>query len=59
LKKQDAAAWYREHFPSSHARDAADEAIDTIDISLPMRTFIDAWIAAYIKAGGKTTFRFD
>jgi len=41
-------------FPTAHARAAADKAIDDIDPALPMTAFLDAWIAAYLAAGGKT-----
>lgn len=53
-KKQDEAAWFREHFPTQHARDVADQAIDKLALSEPMSAYIDAWIAAYKQAGGKT-----
>lgn len=44
------------NFPTSHARESADRAIDRLDPSLPMTAFLDAWVAAYIRAGGRTTF---
>lgn len=50
-------AWVAKHFPTSHARDAADRAIDDMDPHAPMSAYLDAWIAAYLKAGGKTELR--
>jgi LPS sulfotransferase NodH len=49
-KKDD--EWFAKNFPTPHAREAADRAIDKLDPSLPMTAFIDAWIAAYLAAGG-------
>ena len=57
-KKQDDAAWYREHFPTQAARDAADSAVDKLDVTLPMTEFLDTWLAAYVAAGGKTKLKF-
>jgi hypothetical protein len=45
--------WWREHFPSSAARDAADRAIECLGDE-KMSTYIDTWVTAYLKAGGKT-----
>ena len=56
-KKKDDAAWFAKHFPTTHARDAADRAVAALDAHLPMTTFLDVWIAAYIKAGGKTSIK--
>ena len=54
-KKDD--AWMSQNFPSPHAREAADKAIDKLDPSLPMTAFIDAWIAAYSAARGRTSLK--
>lgn len=54
--KLSAAAWMNRHFPNYKAREAADEAIDEISVDQPMHVFLDAWIAAYKKAGGKVDF---
>lgn len=51
-KKDD--AWFAKHFPNAKAREAADKAIDKIDPTEPMTTYLDTWIAAYLAAGGKT-----
>jgi hypothetical protein len=42
------------HFPSAHARKRADEAIDQLDVSMPMSAYLDEWVRAYVAAGGKT-----
>ena len=47
------------NFPSQHARVLADRAIDQLDVTLPMTTYLDVWIAAYIAAGGKTPLKID
>jgi hypothetical protein len=52
--KNDDVRWFHQHFPSKFARDRADEAIDQLDPSEPMTTFLDVWLVAYKKAGGKT-----
>jgi hypothetical protein len=54
-KKDD--EWFAKNFPSAHARSDADKVIDKLDPNLPMTAFIDAWIAAYIAAGGRTTLK--
>ena len=53
----DDARWMAKNFPSPQARKKADEAIDALDVALPMTTFLDAWIAAYLAAGGKTPMK--
>jgi hypothetical protein len=53
-KVDDDARWMAKHFPTVHARKKADEAMDALDVSLPMSAFLDAWIAAYFAAGGKS-----
>lgn len=50
-KKDD--AWFTKHFPTAHARDAADREIDRLDVKEPMTKYLDTWIAAYIAAGGR------
>lgn len=40
-------------FPTPGARTKADTIIETLDPTLPMTSFIDAWISAYFSAGGK------
>lgn len=54
-EKQD-KIWMQSHFPTTHAREAADRAVDRLDPSLPMTAFLDAWVAAYIRAGGRTPY---
>jgi hypothetical protein len=54
VKTVNEARWWREHFPTPGARDAADKTIDELSIELPMSKFIDTWIEAYVAAGGKT-----
>lgn len=39
-------------FPTVAARTKADEAIDLLDPTSPMTSFIDAWYAAYVAFGG-------
>jgi hypothetical protein len=56
-KKLKDEEWFAKHFPTAHARDAADKAVDALDPTSPMTTYIDVWIAAYIKAGGKTEIK--
>jgi len=58
VSKQTDAAWFHKHFPTSSAREAADEAVDALDPREPMTTFLDAWISAYISAGGRTKLKF-
>lgn len=41
-------------FPSPAARKVADDAIDAMGLDEPMRAYLDAWVAAYKVAGGKT-----
>jgi hypothetical protein len=43
----------RKRYPTAAARFAADKAVDDLPETAPMTTHIDAWIAAYRKAGGK------
>jgi hypothetical protein len=43
----------RKRWPSAHARVAADKAVDALPEGAPMVRYIDTWIAAYRKAGGK------
>lgn len=50
---------FRRIFPTPRARDVADQAIDDVGVTEPMTTFLDAWVRAYVAAGGKTTFKFD
>jgi hypothetical protein len=52
-KVKDDAAWWAANFPTAHARAAADKVIDELDPTLPMTTFLDTWIAAYVAAGGR------
>lgn len=39
-------------YPTKKARDAADKAIDKIDVNEPMCVFLDEWITAYRANGG-------
>lgn len=41
-------------FPTRRAWPAGDEAVSTLDPHDPFYKYIDAWIAAYKAAGGKT-----
>jgi hypothetical protein len=55
--RKDDAAWIAKNFPTASARKAADEAVDSLDPHEPMTSFLDTWIAAYIRAGGKTKLK--
>ncbi len=46
-----------ELFPNARARKAADDAIDKLDVSLPMHVYLDTWEAAYYAAAGQSPFR--
>ncbi len=54
-KKDD--VWWAKNFPTVHARAVADKAIDDLDPREPMTKYIDVWIQAYVKAGGKTNIK--
>lgn len=41
-----------QRFPTKHARDEADAAIDALEENEPMSRYIDTWLAAYRAAGG-------
>ena len=56
-RKQD-ERWFARHFPTSHAREAADLAVDALPATASMQEYLDAWFAAYIAAGGRTDFKF-
>ena len=53
-KRHDEELWFKKHFPTVAACNAADQAIDHLDPTLPMTVYLDTWLAAYVKAGGKT-----
>jgi hypothetical protein len=53
-KNRDDEEWWRKHFPTVSARAAADKAIDAMDVKCSMSDFLDAWVAAYRRAGGVT-----
>jgi hypothetical protein len=57
MSKNNDEAWFAKNFPTPHARKKADEAIDKLSPTLSMTEFIDAWIAAYVAAGGKVNIR--
>lgn len=44
-------------FPSARARAAADLFIDSLDVHLDMRAFLDAWEQAYFDVAGTSPFR--
>lgn len=46
-----------ERFPNARARKLADDAIDKLDVSLPMSTYLDLWENTYFVATGKSPFR--
>jgi len=54
MTKKEEAAWWAKNFPSAAAREAADKAVDAVDPKESMTTFLDVWLAAYVRAGGKT-----
>lgn len=54
MKPAAEAKWWREHFPNVSACNAADRAIDKLPIDAPMSVYLDTWVTAYLKAGGKT-----
>ena len=58
MSEKEQARWMARNFPSQHARMKADEAVDQLDVSEPMTRYLDVWIAAYIRAGGKTPLKF-
>lgn len=39
-------------FPTKHAREKADDAIDALPETAPMHVYIDTWLATYRAAGG-------
>lgn len=39
-------------FPTKRARDAADLAIDALDVHETMQTYIDTWLRVYKEHGG-------
>lgn len=41
-----------QRFPTKHAREKADEAIDELLENEPMNVYVDTWLAAYKSAGG-------
>ncbi len=51
-KKRD-EEWVKRYFPSTFARNLADEAIDKLSVDNPMSVYIDTWYAAYTAAGGR------
>jgi hypothetical protein len=46
--------WFARHFPTIRARDAADRTIDAMPVSASMADYLDAWLGAYVAAGGMT-----
>jgi len=56
-KRKQRALTIEELFPNARARKAADDAIDRLDISLPMHVYLDAWEASYYAVAGKSPFR--
>ena len=52
--KEKPEDWMRKNFPSADARKRADEAVDKLDVDLPMKDFIDVWVQAYREAVGPT-----
>ena len=57
MSKPSDAAWFAKNFPTPHAREAADKAIDKLDPNEPLTAFLDLWIQVYIQAGGKTKLK--
>jgi hypothetical protein len=57
-RRLDDAAWMARNFPNADARRKADEAIDALDPHAPMSAYLDAWLAAYVSAGGQTRLSF-
>lgn len=45
----------KKRFPSAHARQAADKAVDHLPANAQMSAYIDVWIKSYRQAGGKET----
>ena len=54
-EKESDAQWMRRVFPDARARDVADLAIESLDVAAPMSEYLDAWVAAYRAAGGRTS----
>ena len=51
-KQETSEEWFRKRYPSAEARRKADEAVDKLDVALPMTEFIDTWMQAYKDASG-------
>jgi hypothetical protein len=54
MKREADKPWFDRHFPNARARREADKVVDQLEVSDPMSMYIDQWIAAYKRAGGKT-----
>ena len=46
-----------ELFPNVRARQAADDAIDKLDVQEPMHVYLDTWESAYYAVARKSPFR--
>jgi len=46
-----------ELFPNARARQAADDAIDKLDVQAPMHVYLDSWEAAYFAIAKTSPFR--
>ena len=57
MNRDQEASWWRKNFPNPAARAEADKVIDGLDPKEPMSKFIDTWIEAYHRAGGKRGIR--
>jgi len=44
-------------FPDAAARIAADQAVDKLDLELPMSTYLDTWETEYFRVAKKSPFR--
>ena len=43
----------RKRFPTAHARQAADKAVDALPVAAPMTAYLDEWLKVYRAVGGK------
>lgn len=52
MKRKKRERTVEEMFPNARARQAADEAIDSLDPKEPMTKFLDTWIVKYAEVAG-------
>lgn len=52
MSRKTEERWFAARFPTVHARETADKAIDNLGDE-KMSKYIDVWLAAYRAAGGR------